>query len=73
VRIWIRRCGYGTTAAALIALAPLTTTTIARADNPPSVDDTVLDVVDSVLSQGKPAPAAPPPAAPSEVGVLPGT
>ena len=62
--IWVRRCGYRVAAALVMALTRATA--IARADNPPSVDDTILDVVDSVLSEPQPHPVpaqdTPPPA-----------
>jgi hypothetical protein len=73
--IWVRRCGYAAAAAVVLALTPALTPAapVARADNPPSVDDTVLDVVDSVLSQSQPNPALahdaqqPSPPAPSAI------
>jgi hypothetical protein len=77
--IWVRRCGYAAAAAVVLALTPALTPAltsavpVARADNPPSVDDTVLDVVDSVLSQSQPNPAPahdpqqPSPPAPSAI------
>jgi hypothetical protein len=45
----------------LLTLTPAAA--IARADNPSSPDDTVLDVVDSVLAGNGTAPPVPPPPA----------
>jgi hypothetical protein len=68
----LRRLGYGVAAALLLTLTltlPLTpAAAIARADNPSSPDDTVLDVIDSVLAEnGTAHPVPPPPATQSAV------
>jgi hypothetical protein len=55
----IGRIGYGFAAALVVALAPAPA--IALADEPSSPDPTVMDVVDSVLSES-PQPAVAPPA-----------
>ncbi len=53
----VRRIGYGFAAVLTVALAPAP----ARADEPSSPDPTVMDVVDSVLTEN-PQPAVAPPA-----------
>lgn len=55
----IGRIGYGFAAALVVALAPAPA--IALADEPSSPHPTVMDVVDSVLSES-PQPAVAPPA-----------
>lgn len=65
---FVRRAGFAVAAAAVatfVALMP--TPGIAHADNPSSPDDTVLDAVDSVLSENGSAPAMPAPSAETPV------
>ncbi len=62
----VRRLGFRTAAAvATAALALGATAGVAAADDPSGADNTVLDVVDSVLSgDAGAAPLTPPPDAP---------
>jgi hypothetical protein len=62
----LRRTGFGVTAALTVALA--LAPAIARADNTPSPDPTVMDVVDSVLAENpQPVVTPPPPTTPPAV------
>jgi hypothetical protein len=63
----LRRIGYGL--AGIAATAAFAVTPTASADDPPTPDPTIMDVLDSVLAGSAPAPTTPaPPPNASDIG-----